>query len=245
MFCRLGIENSKAMDLNNSVVAVVVPVFNPEPGLMRMCMRLVDMFACVVVVDDGSALNCESFSRLPSGIVVLRHGVNRGKGTAIKTAISWLVENRPGIRAAVFVDGDGQHRVEDASKVAERCLTANMVTLGVRDFSRSGIPFRSRFGNVLTSWLVRQLLGFPIYDTQTGLRGIPSRLFQSMLELPGERYEYEMRLFGMLRHRGECFEQVPIVTLYIDSNRASHFNPIKDSVRIYKGLFGDVLHGKR
>ncbi len=219
-------------------VAVVVPVFNPEAGLKVLCEKLLSIYSTVLVVDDGSVENVDDFSKLPSGVSIVHHDVNRGKGRAIKTGIAWVKDNRPSVKVVVFVDGDGQHRCEDVAKVVDKsCETQNAV-LGVRDFLKAGVPFRSRLGNIVTAFLVRIMFRIPIYDTQTGLRAIPSRLFDMMLETQGERFEYEMRLFGKLATRKERLEQVPIETIYIASNRASHFRPIRDTVRIYRGLFG-------
>lgn len=219
-------------------IAAVIPVFNPEPGLGALTASLAELYSTVVVVDDGSRENVEDFGRLPEGVRIIRHDVNRGKGRAIKTAIAWLKENRPGVKVAVFADGDGQHRPSDVAKVVEKSVETDRVTLGVRDFRKAGIPFRSRFGNVVTAFLVRLMYRIPIYDTQTGLRAIPRRLFDMMLETDGERFEYEMRLFGKLADFHESLEQVSIRTIYIASNRASHFRPVRDTVRIYRGLFG-------
>jgi len=219
----------------------VVPVFNPEPGLVPLVQNLAAIFGRVIVVDDGSIEHTDDFSLLPDSVTVLRHAANKGKGRAIKTAIEWVKANEGDADVVVFADGDGQHRPDDVRKVAEHAAECGRVTLGVRDFSRSGVPFRSRFGNVVTSFLVRLMYRIPIYDTQTGLRAIPRRLFDAMLETPGERYEYEMRLFGMLRENNEALEQIPIETVYVDGNRASHFNPILDSFRVYRGLFGDTF----
>lgn len=226
--------------MSDGIVAVV-PVYNPEPGLLGLCSALVAHFATVLVVDDGSDAQTDDFSRLPPGVTLVRHVCNRGKGRAIKTAFAWISENRPRAKGAVFADGDGQHRIEDILRVAGRMADTGAVTLGVRDFSQSAIPVRSRFGNVLTSLLVRLLFRIRIFDTQTGLRAIPPRLFGAMREIPGERYEYEMRLFGLLRDRHETLEQVSIATVYIADNRASHFRPIVDSYRVYRGLFAMTL----
>ena len=224
--------------MRNPSIAAVVPVFNPEPGLKALCVSLLEAYGTVVVVDDGSAENVEDFKSLPAGIDLVRHEVNRGKGRAIKTSIEWLKANRPDVTVAVFVDGDGQHRPEDVAKVVARCQETGNVVLGVRDFTKQNVPFRSRFGNVMTSFLVRLMYRIPIYDTQTGLRAIPSRLFDAMLQTDGERYEYEMRLFGMLDVEHEELEQVPIETIYLCNNRASHFHPVRDSLKVYQGLFG-------
>ena len=141
----------------------------------------------------------------------------------------------------VFVDGDGQHSPDDARKVVETALARNCCTLGVRDFKSAQVPFRSRFGNELTAGLVRLIYGFKVGDTQTGLRAFPLRMCPALLEIPGERYEYEMRLFGRLSGDGEALHQVPIKTIYVESNRSSHFRPVVDSYRVYKGLFGDSV----
>lgn len=219
-------------------IAAVVPVFNPEPGLKPLCEALLARYETVVVVDDGSQENVEDFAALPDGVRLLKHPTNRGKGRAIKTALAWLKESAPAVKVAVFADGDGQHRVEDVEAVVEQAIATDRVVLGVRDFSKAGIPFRSRFGNILTSFLVRLIYRIPIHDTQTGLRAIPRRLFEMMLATAGERYEYEMRLFGRLSEQHEKLEQVSIETIYISNNRASHFHPVRDSFRVYRGLFG-------
>lgn len=225
------------MSAHNNVAAVI-PVFNPEPGLSALVTSLLGFYSTVVVVDDGSCENKEDFDSLPDGVSIVRHRINRGKGRAIKTAIAWLKKNRPGVEVAVFVDGDGQHRPEDVEKVVLKSLETGSPVLGVRDFLKAGVPFRSRLGNIVTAFLVRLMYHVPIYDTQTGLRAIPSRLFDMMLATDGERFEYEMRLFGKLAAYREPLEQVPIKTIYIESNRASHFRPVRDTVRIYRGLFG-------
>ena len=227
--------------MEKNLIAAVVPVYNPEPGLLALCRNLQAKFPLVVVVDDGSRENVSDFSRLGAGVVLLRHEANQGKGCAIKTALDWLRRERQDVRVAVFADGDGQHRIEDICAVAEKAAASNDVVLGVRDFTKSAIPFRSRFGNVLTSFLVRMIFRFRIYDTQTGLRAIPARLFERMINLEGKRYEYEMRLFGLLRHAHERLAQVPIETIYLENNRASHFRPIRDSVLVYRGLFGTAF----
>ena len=222
-------------------IVAAVPVYNPEPGLVGLCEALQKMFRTVIVVDDGSVEHVEDFAKLPLGVQLVKHDINRGKGRAIKTAFEWIKKNVPEAKGVVFADGDGQHRTEDVADVAARMLESGRVTMGVRDFTNAGIPFRSRFGNVLTSFLVRVLFRVKIYDTQTGLRAIPAKMFDAMIATPGERYEYEMRIFGVMRDLRERLEQVPIQTIYIENNRASHFRPFQDSVKIYKGLFGMTI----
>ena len=72
-----------------------------------------------------------------------------------------------------------------------------------------------------------------ISDTQTGLRGIPASLLPDMLRVSGEKYEYEMNMLLNAVESNVKLEEVPIQTIYDNNNETSHFNPLKDSLRIY------------
>ncbi len=220
--------------------AVVIPVFNPEPGLQSLCRSLVSSFRIVIVVDDGSTENGSAFKSLPESIRVIRHACNKGKGAAIKTALRYLSENTDA-EYAVFADGDGQHLPKDIVAVANRANCSGNTVLGVRRFKLGHVPLRSWVGNVCTALIVRLLLGIRVSDTQTGLRAIPRRLFDELAAEPGDRYEFEVRLFRFLKERQEKLEQEEIDTVYINSNRASHFRPIVDSIRVYRNLIGTIF----
>jgi possible dolichyl-phosphate beta-D-mannosyltransferase len=56
------------------------------------------------------------------------------------------------------------------------------------------------------------------------------------LDIPGERYEYEMNVLLYLAKEGVPMEEVPIETVYINDNAESHFDTVKDSYRIYKQI---------
>ena len=51
--------------------------------------------------------------------------------------------------------------------------------------------------------------------------------------------EFEARLFRLLRRLGEPIEQVPIRTVYVANNRASHFHPLRDTLLTQAALFFD------
>ena len=58
-----------------------------------------------------------------------------------------------------------------------------------------------------------------------------------MIVIDGERYEYEMNVLLRLRDMELDVVEVPIETIYIDDNAGSHFNPVRDAVRIYMVIF--------
>ena len=221
----------------NLNVTVVIPALNPDYKMVRLLEEIASGFAHVVVVDDGSSSGEDCFRKAESaGAVVLRHSVNRGKGAALKTAFSWIVENLPDCRVVVTADADGQHTPGDIGRVANVAQdNPDALTLGVRSFSGK-VPFRSRFGNWWTRQIFFALTRLKISDTQTGLRAIPVALLPRMIELEGDRYEYEMRMLVDAKNHPKPPVQVPIDTVYIADNSSSHFNPLKDSMRIYGAL---------
>ena len=104
--------------------------------------------------------------------------------------------------------------------------------LGGRKFEGK-VPLRSRFGNGVTRWVFRLSTGAKVYDTQTGLRAFSDRLLPAMLDVKGERYEYEMNVLMQWAQESRPLRELPIRTVYLDGNRSSHFHALRDSARIY------------
>jgi glycosyltransferase involved in cell wall biosynthesis len=222
-------------------IAVLLPAWKPEVCLIDLAQHLCHAgFGLVLVVDDGSGPDFEHHfhdlrrHRIP----VIRHAVNLGKGRALKSGFTEILFRCPHIRGVVTADADGQHTPADILRVAEALACtldgANVrPILGTRSFHTS-IPLRSRLGNTLTRWIFWFITGMRISDTQSGLRGLPVALLPGLLDLSGERYEYEMTMLAHLcRDVHQPPLEVPIATVYIEGNRSSHFNPIRDSMRIY------------
>ncbi|HMH16478.1 MAG TPA: bifunctional glycosyltransferase family 2/GtrA family protein [Edaphobacter sp.] len=215
---------------------VLIPAWNPAEDLCPFVAELFSVgFAAVVVVDDGSDSSSRGvFDSLSgTGVHVLRHAVNLGKGRALKTGFNFVLDRLADSLGVVTADADGQHRVEDVVRVAEALNVSPCRTiLGCRQFV-GAVPLRSSFGNTVTRWVFRLVTGRRVSDTQTGLRAFPMALLPELMGLPGERYEYEMTVLGHLCRAGSALVEVPIATVYIDGNRSSHFDPIRDSMRIY------------
>ena len=229
-------------------IALVIPVCDPDedrfPTLVR---RLRADFAHIVVVDDGSARGRAAFDDVRGDVdAVLIHKNNRGKGAALRTAFAWVRENLPRMVGVVTVDGDGQHDPEDVRRVAEELAREpnGGLVLGVRSFA-GDVPFRSRLGNFWTRGLFRLITGLSVSDTQTGLRGIPAALLPRLLAIPGDRYEYEIRMLADARRHPAPPREVSVRTIYLDGNASSHYRPLRDTFRTQLALWGTLFHRKR
>lgn len=219
-------------------VTVIVPSLNPDEKMVNTVKNIIaEGFDDVVVVNDGSAPEYlryfEEVAKFPE-VTVLTHEVNRGKGRAMKTAFSYILENRKDILGVITVDADGQHLPKDMKAcVAAMEQQPDKVILGVRDFSGPQVPKRSKTGNNITKAVFRFACGIRISDTQTGLRAIPYKHLPVMIDIDGDRYEYETNQLLVMKKKGIEFDEVVIDTVYIDDNASSHFHPFRDSIRIY------------
>lgn len=215
---------------------VLIPAYQPDQRLVRLVERLGRHR--ILIVDDGSGAPYRQIfeeARL-AGAEVITLTTNRGKGFALKTGFAHIAARRPGADV-VCADSDGQHRVEDIEAVAERLSTSPAaMVLGVRRFT-GPVPARSRYGNAATRILFRMITGLAVTDTQTGLRGYPSRMLGWLGRVPGDRFEYELKLLLRAARERLPVEEVGIATVYLDGNSSSHFRPIIDSARIYGPLF--------
>lgn len=217
----------------------VIPCYNPPEVFSNIILELYSMgVRDVIIIDDGSN-NKRIFSIAnKKGYTVIEHNTNKGKGEAIKSGIRYyrrhFIDKYKGI---VMIDCDGQHRVWDMDKVGQEMIHSDKFTMGVRNFNIDGVPFRNKIGNKITSLVFKWMFGVYIKDTQTGLRGVPNRLIDTVLRTDGERYEYEINMLIDIVKMKEEIKEVEIETVY-DNNekRYSYFNPFKDSYRIYKEM---------
>ena len=215
----------------------LIPAYKPSSFLLNLVHQLNENGFYVVVVDDGSGaeyekifLECAPYGKM------LHHIKNAGKGRALKTGFSYIAEHFSFDSVVVTVDADGQHRVDDAlaiCRLAEKF--PNTLVLGSRKLKRD-VPFRSRLGNTVTRLVYHITTGLKVYDTQTGLRAFSASLIPKLLEISGDRYEYEMNVLLRFAREKIKIQEYEIETIYIDHNAQSHFNAIRDSLRIYKEI---------
>ena len=219
-----------------SGISVVLPSLDPDEKLITVIKGLIQIgFTDIILVNDGSKpenLHYFEDASLYPEVHLLQHPVNLGKGAALKTAFNWFLENRPDGQGVVTVDGDNQHSPEDTLACVRQMQESGHVILGVRDFSLPQVPFRSRYGNRITSGVFRIFCGMTISDTQTGLRAIPSHALPVFVKVGGDRFEYETNMLLAMKENNIDFEEVKCRTIYIEENKSSHFSAVVD-----EGLF--------
>ncbi len=216
---------------------ILIPAYKPDEKLNKLIDDLKAAgFMNIVIVDDGGGEPYKDIFTKASaqGATVLTHEVNRGKGAALKTGLSYICKNAPE-SYVVTADCDGQHRPEDIRKLADAIPSyPDSLLLGSRD--KKLMPPRSKAGNTLTCFIFFITNGQWVKDTQTGLRVLPPNTLERFSRIDGDRYEYEMNMLVIARHEKIRITEVGIETIYIDDNASSHFNALRDGMRIYKLL---------
>ena len=220
---------------------ILIPAYQPDFRLNSLIDELnrALVASVIVVVNDGSKPSCnEVFEKASKQdhVIVLTHDVNQGKGRALKTALEYC-QKRNDLDLFVTVDADGQHQTKDIINVLKGAEAyPEALVLGSRSFDESQVPLKSKLGNKITRLITSYLIGQKITDTQTGLRAFGRPAMEKFLKVPGERYEYEMNMLLYCGKLNIPIKEVVIETIYIDDNSASHFNPLLDSIRIYRQI---------
>lgn len=224
-----------------AIAAVVIPAYNEAATVRDVAQRALQQAALVIVVDDGSA-DGTSRSLAGLGAVVLRNEGNLGKAASLRRGAHEAM--RLGATAIVTLDGDGQHCPEDIPALMRAWHAApDSIVIGSRLHERGKIPPVRYWANRFANSCVGIVAGYPIADSQSGLRVYPARVF-SEARLRYDRahsfvFESEVLIEAVrLGIRARC---VPVQVIYSDRARASHFRPVVDIARIARMLIWRLL----
>ena len=196
-------------------IYVVIPAFN-EARVIADVIREVQAAGDygIVVVDDGSKDGTCKRAASCTGVIALRHKINRGKGAATKTGI--VAANKLGAEIVVTIDGDGQHDPSDIEDLVRPIIDGECeVVLGVRRKKKGEMPFlkiiANRIGNTVT-WI---FYGIHVSDSQSGFRAY-SRFAAAIIDTKADKYEYDSKVIREINNNRLSFREVPIKVRYTE-----------------------------
>lgn len=206
-------------------LAAVIPAFNEAAAIAEVVAGALAHAATVIVVDDGSA-DRTADAAAAAGAQVVRHGVNRGKGHALRTGIAAALAGP--CTHVLLMDGDGQHRPSDIPALVAAARDPRVdVVVGARVFDRARMPLPRYYSNVIGSWALSKLTGTPVSDSQSGFRLIRAQALRD-LPLHATRYEVETEMLIRLARRGAFIVEVPVALAY---GARSKLRPVRDTTR--------------
>ena len=210
----------------NEEIAVLIPAYNAAHSLRGVIEGIKDFGLSVLVVDDGSTDTTAEIAT-DTGVHVLRHRINRGKGATLRTGFRFLLQK--GYRGILTIDADGQH---DPAYIPHfiRAYEEGRgdIIIGSRAGEFDAMSWLRRFWNRLGVKAVSKLIGTPITDTQSGYRLIKAEVLWG-LPLQATGYEGELELLIKACKRGHSVVDIPITTRYADGRPSSHFRAVKDT----------------
>lgn len=228
----------------NKFIALI-PAYKPDEKLISLVHELKEKNFEIIIVNDGSGKQYEKiFESIKMNAKIISYETNKGKGGALKEGLKYIKNNYTPNSIIVTMDCDGQHLVKDAIRLCEKVDGENILVIGKRTGNKK-IPLRSQIGKNITRKVFYMVTKVKIYDTQVGLRAFNYNMIDFLLEISGNKYEYEMQVLLECTTRKIKIEEVEIETIYIDNNSGSHFSAIKDSFKIYKEIVKFVLKIKK
>lgn len=246
---------------------VVIPAYDPDEKLLTLVEELLKQDFDILVVDDGSDERCAGiFSSLEkmeadrdakeenSIIKIIHNEQNLGKGASLKNGMRALSVLFPNAKYFVTADADGQHLVKDMCRVREMLKAEEAeseiekVNLDKRGFvittrilKHAKTPIKSRIGNALSRFFFALANNHYLPDNQSGLRGFSVRHIDWMLNVPGDKYDYELNVLLIAEKQGIKVRKFAIEALYFDNNKNTHFKPLLDTLRIYRRFFATEI----
>ncbi|UCG44638.1 MAG: glycosyltransferase family 2 protein [Candidatus Bathyarchaeota archaeon] len=213
-------------------VLVTIPAYNEEKtvaDVVKSTLELHPEFE-IVVIDDGSEDATAQRAR-NAGADVVSLPFHCGGSVAIQTG--YIVAAQQHYDYAVKIDGDGQHKPEEISKLlnplinGEADLTVGSRYLSVDSEDRSMVK---EGGRVFSSALVSLLRRIDVTDVTSGMRAWSQKSIQTLLPIYLERRYIEDSVFWIVEtllaaKKGLRMKEVPIEVYPRKYGKSKSFSP--------------------
>ncbi|MEK6374986.1 MAG: glycosyltransferase family 2 protein [Acidobacteriota bacterium] len=209
---------------------VVIPALNAERTIADVIRGCREVTSEIVVIDDGCSDRTAGVAK-DAGATVVSHGVNRGKGAALKTGFSYALLR--GYGAVITLDADGQHLPREIPKfLAARAETQADLIIGGRSHLFHQMLPRRRMANRFSAWSIGGLSGTGVTDSQSGFRLYSSNLLLKA-RLRTDGFDLESEVIVRAGRDGFKVVTIPIDLGFVDGLSTSHYKPVADTLRIF------------
>ncbi len=222
-----------------TTLSILMPVYNERATLAE---AVADALAAelpvdarqLVIVDDGSTdgtLEILRNTEWPPSVTVVEHDRNRGKGAAIRTALTHATGDY-----AAILDADLEYRAADLAPLLEPLLEGEArVVYGTRSWSsHSAFSFWYVMGNKAVTHATNVLYNCWISDVMTCHKVMSTELFRS-LKLRERGFAIEPEITARVLLSGERIYEVPI-TYKARSREEGKKLTALDGVRVLRTL---------
>lgn len=201
---------SSSNNVEYDKVTIIIPAFNEQEGIRDTLTELKSneklKVAEIIVIDDGSTDSTFDMAKKVAGVKVIRHKVNLGYGSAIKTGTRHA---RGSIIA--WYDADGQHRPEDLIKVVDTLVEEELdYCIGVR--GKDSYVEKSRvLGKKILRMIVDLLAREKMGDFNSGLRAFRTEILKRYLGILPKRFGASTVTTFIMQEQRYLGKEVPII----------------------------------
>ncbi len=212
-------------------ISVIVPARDEAEGLATLLPELRQRFpqAEILVVDDASIDGTPDLC-VRFGARCLSAPYPTGNGAAVKRGARAATG-----RTLVLLDGDGQHRPEDAARLLEHLREGGYdMMVGARS-RKAQASWGRMLANTLYNWLASRMTGHRIRDLTSGLRVVDAQKFREFLHLLPNGFSYPTTITMAFFRSGYAVGYLPVEVL--PRKGASHIRPGRDGLRCLVIIF--------
>ena len=160
-------------------ITVGIPAFNEEKNIAMVIIKLKKIADNIIVCNDGSTDSTEEIAK-ELGAIVINHEKNLGYGAGIKSI--FLKAKEINSELLVTLDADGQHDINDISKIV-RPIQENKadIVIGSRFLEKSkNVPEYRKFGIKLITKVTNLSLSKSLTDSQSGFRAYSNKVLEKL-----------------------------------------------------------------
>ena len=203
-------------------VTIGIPAFNEEKNIAGIILKLKKISDDIIVCDDGSDdLTGEIAEKF--GADVIKHEKNLGYGSAIKSIFNKAKTYDNDV--LVTFDADGQHQIEDISKVVEPILSKKVdVVIGSRFLKETDdVPDYRKLGIKLITKVTNLSIKQSLTDSQSGFRAYSKHVLEK-LNLTDKGMGISTEILIKSSNHGFKIAEIPIKISY--EGETSSQNPV-------------------
>ncbi len=209
-------------------ITIGIPAYNEEKNIAKIIIKLKKITDSIIVCDDGSSdMTSEIAKNL--GVIVISHKKNMGYGAAIRTIFEKSAEI--GSDILVTFDADGQHRIEDISRVLHPLENSEAdIVIGSRFLGKqSNVPNYRKLGIKVITQVTNSSIKTKLTDSQSGFRAYSKQVL-SKISLSEVGMGISTEILIKASSKGLRITEVPITILY--SGDTSTHNPVSHGTSV-------------
>lgn len=191
-------------------LSIIVPVYN-ERGFIATAIELIKQCGYpvqIVVVDDGSTDGTREILRPLEGITLIEHDRNRGKGAAVRSALTSVAGD-----VIIIQDADLEYDPRDYQKLLKPIIDGIAdVVYGTRFGGGSAhrvLFFWHMLGNKLLTLLSNMLTNLNLTDVETGYKAFTKDVAKRLV-IREDRFGFEPEFTARVAQMGARIFEVGI-----------------------------------